>query len=222
MLYEVVKGLIGPAARAVYRPDVQGLENIPVDGPVILASNHLSFIDSMVIPIVVPRRIPFLAKAEYFKGTGMKGRIMRWFFTGIGMVPVERSNARASLAALEVLEGVLNGGGAVAIYPEGTRSLDGKLYKGRIGVARLALKTGAPVVPVALTGTDRVQPVGRKLPRIRKIHVRFGAPMDFSQYQGVKASAAIYRTITDQVMYAILEQSGQVYVDEYHERPKAA
>lgn len=222
MLYEVVKALIGPAARAVYRPEVHGLENIPADGPVILASNHLSFIDSMVIPIVVPRQIPFLAKAEYFKGTGLKGRLTRWFFTSLGMVPVERGNARASLAALEVLEGVLKGGGAIAIYPEGTRSLDGKLYKGKTGVARLALNTGAPVIPVALTGTDRMQPVGRKVPRLRKVQVRFGAPLDFSRYQGVKTSAAIYRTVTDQVMYAILEQSGQVYVDEYHERPKAA
>lgn len=218
----MIKALVGPAARAIYRPDVTGLENIPADGPVILASNHLSFIDSMVIPIVVPRQIPFLAKAEYFKGTGLKGRVMRWFFTSMGMVPVERDNARASLASLQVLEDVLRRGGAVAIYPEGTRSLDGKLHKGRIGVARLALNTGAPVVPVALTGTAEVQPVGRTIPRISKIRVRFGPALDFSKYQGVKASAAIYRTVTDQIMYAILEQSGQVYVDEYHVRPTAA
>lgn len=218
----MIKALVGPAARAIYRPDVRGLEHIPADGPVILASNHLSFIDSMVIPILVPRQIPFLAKAEYFNGTGLKGRVMRWFFTSMGMVPVERDNARASLASLQVLEDVLRRGGAVAIYPEGTRSLDGKLHKGRIGVARLALNSGAPVIPVALTGTDEVQPVGRTLPRIRKVRVQFGPPIDFSKFRGVKASAAMYRTVTDQIMYAILEQSGQEYVDEYHVRSNAA
>ncbi len=161
MLYWFMKRVFAPIIRSVYRPKVEGLENVPATGQVILASNHLAFVDSIVIPMVMPRRVNFLAKAEYFQGRGIKGALMRGFFGGLGHIPVERGSGRAARAALDTAEQVLNGGGAFAIYPEGTRSLDGRLYRGHAGVARIALATGAPVVPVALIGTDQVQRNGR-------------------------------------------------------------
>ncbi|AHI01127.1 lysophospholipid acyltransferase family protein [Kutzneria viridogrisea] len=222
MLYWFMKRVFAPIIRSVYRPKVEGLENVPATGQVILASNHLAFVDSIVIPMVMPRRVNFLAKAEYFQGRGIKGALMRGFFGGLGHIPVERGSGRAARAALDTAEQVLNGGGAFAIYPEGTRSLDGRLYRGHAGVARIALATGAPVVPVALIGTDQVQRNGRGLPRIRPITVRFGTPLDFSRYEGMGESTMIHRAVTDEIMYAILELSGQEYVDSYRPHPKAA
>jgi 1-acyl-sn-glycerol-3-phosphate acyltransferase len=222
MLYTVMKRVVAPTARLVYRPRVEGLENVPATGPVILAPNHLSFIDSIVIPMVVPRRVSFLAKAEYFDGKGVKGALSRYFFGSLGHVPVRRGLGRAARASLDTAKAVLDAGGAFAIYPEGTRSLDGRLHRGRTGVARLALESGAPVVPVGLVGTDQVQPVDAKLPRIRPVTIRFGEPLRFDRYAGLHDSLPVLRSVTDEVVYRILELSGQEYVDSYQGSAKAA
>lgn len=227
MLYPMARALMSRLARLVYRPVIEGLDNIPRHGPVILASNHLSFVDSIVIPLAVPRRVTFLAKAEYFGGRGPRGWLTRLFFTTIGAVPVPRGTHRAATASLDTALGILAAGGAFGIYPEGTRSRDGRLYRGRTGVAFLALVTGAPVVPVALAGTDRVQPVGARLPRIHPVRVRFGAPLDFSGRYGppgpaAARSARARREATDEVMRAIGALSGQDYTGTYNHHPTAA
>ena len=191
---------------------VAGREHVPALGPVILASNHLSFIDSVVTRFAAPRRVTFLTKAEYFTGRGLRGRFTRWFFTAAGSVPVTRGQHRAATAALETALEVLADGNVFGIYPEGTRSLDGRLYRGRTGVAWLALTSGAPVVPVALHGTDRLQPVGKRLPRPHRVTVRFGQPLRFT---GDPASARTRRAVTDEVMRAIGELSGQERVDRF-------
>ena len=191
---------------------VEGREHLPGTGPVILASNHLSFIDSVVIRLAAPRRVTFLAKAEYFTGRGLRGRIVRWFFTAAGSVPVRRGEHRAAQAALDTAREVLADGNVFGIYPEGTRSLDGRLYRGRTGVGWLALTTGAPVVPVALDGTERLQPVGKRLPRPHRVTVRFGRPLRFT---GDAASARARRVVTDEVMHAIGELSGQERADRF-------
>lgn len=218
MLYEMSHAVIPPLARAVWRPRITGLDHIPVVGPVILASNHLSFADSVVIPIVVPRRVAFLAKSDYFTGSGWKGALSRAWFTGLGMLPVDRDDPRAALASLDTAEHVLRGGGAFGIYPEGTRSRDGRLYRGRTGLAELVLRTGAPVVPVGLRGTQHLQPVGARVPRLVRVDVAFGSAMTFAgEYDGVPAGRA-RREITDRVMARIAELSGQRVAGEYNER----
>ncbi|AOS62478.1 lysophospholipid acyltransferase family protein [Actinoalloteichus hymeniacidonis] len=217
MLYGLTKNVVGPLARLVFRPSIEGLENIPKSGPVILASNHLSVVDSLVIPLVLPRRVAILAKAEYFEGKTVRGRLLRWFLGSLGHIPVRRGHGRAAKDALQQAERVLLSGGAFAIYPEGTRSTDGRMYRGRTGVGRLALNTGAPVVPIALSGTEDVQPIGRRFPRIRPITVRFGPAMDFSRYDGMATSLPIQRAVTDEVVYRILELSGAEYVDSYRQ-----
>jgi 1-acyl-sn-glycerol-3-phosphate acyltransferase len=222
LLYPVMKHVVARTARLVYRPVVDGLENIPTDGPVILAANHLSFIDSVVIPMVVPRRVSFLAKAEYFTGTGVKGGLSRWFFSSLGHVPVHRGKGRDARAALDTAAEILARGDAFAIYPEGTRSLDGKLHRGRTGVARMALESGAPVVPVGIIGTDKVQPVGSRFPKIVPVTVRFGEPLDFSRYDGMQESLPVLRSVTDEIIYRILDLSGQEYVDAYQKTPVPA
>lgn len=209
-----------PLLRVALRPTVHGAHLVPRAGPVILASNHLSFVDSVVIPIVLPRQVTFLAKAEYFDGTGMIGWLRRRYFMALGHVPVRRGNGRAAQEAIRVAQRVLAQGGALAIYPEGTRSLDGRLYRGRTGVARLTLLTGAPVVPVALSGTDRVQPVGSRIPRPHRVTVRFGTPLQFSRYAGKERQVPVLRAITDEIVAAIRVMSGQEYVNSYH--PEAA
>jgi 1-acyl-sn-glycerol-3-phosphate acyltransferase len=190
----------------------EGRDHLPASGAVILASNHLSFIDSVVIRFAAPRRVTFLAKAEYFTGRGLRGRLVRWFFTASGSVPVRRGSHRAAQASLETARAVLAGGNVFGIYPEGTRSLDGRLYRGRTGVGWLALTTGAPVVPVALDGTQRLQPVGTRLPRPHRVTVRFGQPMTFT---GDPKSAAARRAVTDEVMGAIAALSGQERADRF-------
>ncbi|MBN6035945.1 1-acyl-sn-glycerol-3-phosphate acyltransferase [Amycolatopsis sp. 195334CR] len=202
--------------RLVFRPVVRGHEHLPRTGPVILASNHLSFIDSVVLQLVTRRQVHFLAKAEYFQGTGLRGRVIRWFFTATGAVPVERGTHRAARGALETALGVLADGKVFGIYPEGTRSLDGRLYRGRTGVAWLALTAGVPVVPVALTGTDRLQPVGRKLPRPHRVGVTFGPPIHRS---GPPKSGPARREVTDEVMHAIQRMSGQETAPEFNSSP---
>jgi len=219
VLHLLIRRGLAPLARTLWRPEVHGAENVPLDGPVIFASNHRSAIDTAVIPIVAPRPVAFLGKAEYFEGSSPKDRLRAGFLSALGYVPVERGNAAAGLAALGAAQKVLAEGGAFGIYPEGTRSLDGKLHRGHTGVAALALETRSPVVPVALEGTERLLPVGKKIPRPVKVTVRFGKPLDFSRYDGLAASPPIRRAVTDEVMYAILELSGQEYVDAYHKRP---
>ena len=220
MLNTILDVVCRPVARLAMRPSVHGAQSVPQSGPVILASNHLSFADSVVIPLVLSRRVTFLAKAEYFEGTGVSGWLSRHFFQAMGHVPVQRGDGRAAWGAVRVAQGVLARGGALAIYPEGTRSLDGRLYRGRTGVARLTLLTGAPVVPVALAGTDRVQPVGSRFPRPHRVTVRFGAPLDFSRYSGKERQVPVLRAVTDEIIAAIRTLSGQEYVNAYH--PAAA
>jgi 1-acyl-sn-glycerol-3-phosphate acyltransferase len=221
VLYWILKYfLLGPPLRATFRPWSEGLENIPETGPAILASNHLSFSDSFFLPLVVPRRITFLAKEEYFTGTGLKGRFSAGFFRGVGQIPVNRSGGSASDNALEAGLAVLRRGELFGIYPEGTRSPDGRLYRGRTGVARLALKAGVPVLPVAMVDTHLVQPPGRVLPKIARIGVKIGAPLDFSRYAGLEEDRFVLRSVTDEVMYELMQLSGQEYVDIYASQAK--
>ncbi len=209
--YRLLRLILSLVVFVVLRPKVTGLHNIPRRGPVILASNHLSFIDSIIIPLVVPRHVTFIAKAEYWTGRGIKGRISRWFFTTMGNIPVDREDPRAGQRSLQDALEVLRRGGAFGIYPEGTRSRDGKLHAGHTGVAWLALAGSAPVVPVALIGTDKVQPVGKRLPRpVRGVHVQFGAPIDPSrQITAGARPAQVRRELTDHVMASIHRMSGQ-------------
>lgn len=217
MLHQFVRFVVAPTARAVYRPAVEGLANVPRRGPVILASNHRAVLDTAVISLVVRRRVRFLGKAEYFTAGGVRGRLMAGFLDALGYIPVERGNAHAGLAALNAGQNVLNAGGVFAIYPEGTRSLDGRLYRGHTGVAALALTTGAPVVPVALAGTEALLPRGGRIPRPVPIAARFGTPLDFSGWTEHNLRAR--RAVTDEVMAAIQALSHQEYVPTYHRRP---
>jgi len=217
--YAVGRFFIAPLARLIYRPIVEGKANVPRRGPVIFASNHLSFIDSVAIPVAAPRPVHFLAKASYFEGSGLGGWAQREFFTSIGAVPVQRGAGQAALDALDQQRMLLERGDAVALYPEGTRSLDGRLYKGRTGVAFLALQTGAPVVPVGLIGTDQVMPVGAKMPVLNeRVTVRFGEPLDLSAH-GPANSGRARRTATDEIMSAIHALSGQELANAYNEAP---
>jgi 1-acyl-sn-glycerol-3-phosphate acyltransferase len=223
MLNLITKLVLKPLAKAVYRPVIEGLEHVPRKGGVILASNHLSFIDSVVIPLTAPRQVFFLAKAEYFTGTGVKGAISRAVFTSVlNAVPVERGTYRSAAASLEQALEILEDGKAFGIYPEGTRSLDGRLYRGKTGVAWLALTAGVPVVPVALEGPAEILPVGKRIPRIRTVTVRFGEPLHFDALHGQARSAKARRQVTDEVMAAIQALSGQESADTYNEVPRAA
>ncbi|MEJ3404527.1 lysophospholipid acyltransferase family protein [Rathayibacter sp. YIM 133350] len=217
-LYAFCKALLWPLVMLYFRPRILGRRNVPRSGPVIFASNHLSFIDSIAIPIGAPRRLQFMAKSVYFEGTGVKGSVIRWFFRSIGVVPVERGAGAAGQESLEIGTRILASGGAFALYPEGTRSLDGRLYKGRTGVAFLALSTGATVVPVGLRGTERIQPVGTNVPRPRRFTVAFGEPLDLSVH-GPATSGRARRHATDDIMAAIHALSGQELADAYNEVP---
>jgi 1-acyl-sn-glycerol-3-phosphate acyltransferase len=207
--------LLGPLLQLIGRPKVEGLEHVPGSGPVILASNHLAVMDSFFLPLVVRRRITFLAKSEYFTGSGLKGWFTRWFFTAAGQVPIDRSNADTAQAALDTAERVLGQGKLLGMYPEGTRSPDGRLYKGKTGLGRLALQTGVPVIPVAMIGTNAVNPPGTTVLRFGRVTVRFGKPMDFSRFEGLAGNRFIERAVTDEVIYELMELSGQEYVDIY-------
>jgi 1-acyl-sn-glycerol-3-phosphate acyltransferase len=219
MLYTVLHSVVPPLARAVWRPTVEGLHHVPASGPVIVASNHLSFVDSVVIPCVVPRKVVFLAKSDYFTGAGVKGAAQRAWFDGLGMLPVDRDDTKAALASLDTALEVLGRGEAFGIYPEGTRSRDGRLYRGRTGVAHLALTAGCPVVPVGLQGTEDIQPVGSNVPRLAKVTVRFGEPITVAgEYDGVPTGRA-RRELTDRIMAAIAGLSGQELAGVYNERP---
>ena len=218
-MYRVLHAVVPPLLRAVWRPTVTGADNVPRTGGVLLASNHLSFADSIVIPSVSPRPVHFLAKSDYFTGTGLKGAAQRAWFEGMGMLPVDRDDPQAALGSLEVALEVLNKGEAFGIYPEGTRSRDGRLYRGRTGVAHLALTAGVPVVPVGLRGTAELQPVGSSLPRLAKVTVEFGQPIQVAgRFDGVPLGKA-RRALTDEVMEAIAALSGQDVAGIYNERP---
>jgi 1-acyl-sn-glycerol-3-phosphate acyltransferase len=218
MLKSVSRATLGPLARVLFRARVEGSTNVPMEGPVILASNHLSFIDSVVITLLAPRTVSFLAKDTYFTGKGVKGAISRVFFQSIGAIPVKRGVGQAAQDALNSGLELLEDEKAFAIYPEGTRSLDGRLYRGKTGVAWLALKSGAPVVPVGLKGTDKVQPPGSNGIRLAKISVSFGEPLDLSHH-GKAESGRARRHATDEVMDEIQKLSGQEFATEYNEPP---
>lgn len=211
---------VGPVVRLLFRPWIKGLDNLP-DGPAILASNHLSFSDSIFLPVAVPRPVVFLAKSEYFTGKGLKGRLTAAFFRMTNQLPMDRSGGAASASSLSGGVDVLNEGGLLGIYPEGTRSPDGRLYRGKTGVAKLVLSTGVPVVPVAMIGTDKVQPIGRRIPNIRRVGTIIGKPLDFSRYKDLENDRFIQRSVTDEIMYEIMRLSGQEYVDTYASTVKA-
>ena len=209
MFYLLARFVIRPLFWLAFRPAVTGRENVPLTGPVILASNHLSFIDSIAIPLMAPRRVSYLAKAEYWRGPGIGGWLSRTLFTALGALPVERDVSRAAQAALDTALGVLQAGGAFGIYPEGTRSRDGRLARGKTGVAWLALTADCPVVPVAVAGTDKIQPVGARWPRPRRVSVTFGEPLTFPEHRGMAGKGKPRREVTDRVMERIAELSGQ-------------
>ena len=216
MIYWVLKKIfLGPVLKVLFRPWTKGLDNLPVDGPAVLASNHLSFSDSIFMPLMVPRPVVFLAKSDYFTGRGIKGRLTAAFFKLTNQLPMDRSGGAASAGSLQTGVEVLNGGGLLGIYPEGTRSPDGRLYRGKVGVAKLVLTANVPVIPVAMIGTDKVQPIGRRIPTIRRLGVIFGEPMDFSRYQGMAEDRFVQRSVTDEIMYELMRLSGQEYVDSY-------
>jgi 1-acyl-sn-glycerol-3-phosphate acyltransferase len=205
--------LLGPGLKVYYRPWVEGEENVPETGAAILASNHLSFSDSVFLPLMLKRKVVFLGKAEYFTGKGIKGAATRQFMTSIGTIPVHRGGGRASEAALRTGLQVLSNGELLGIYPEGTRSADGRLYRGKTGVARLAIESGAPIIPVAMVGTDVAQPVGQKVPSRVDVGMRIGPPIHATAYIGKQEDREALRELTDEVMRAIQALSGQEYVD---------
>ncbi|MGK2903245.1 MAG: lysophospholipid acyltransferase family protein [Mycobacterium sp.] len=207
--------LMGPLLSLLGRPKVQGLEYLPDSGPVILASNHLAVADSFYLTLVVKRRITFLAKAEYFTGTGLKGKLTKFFYSSTGQVPIDRTDADSARAALTTAQRIVGEGKLLGMYPEGTRSPDGRLYKGKTGLARVALESGVPVIPVAMIGTDVVNPPGSKRWHFGRVEVRFGKPMDFSRFEGLAGNRFIERAVIDEVMYELMQLSGQEYVDLY-------
>ncbi|PXY28047.1 lysophospholipid acyltransferase family protein [Prauserella muralis] len=221
MLYRLMKYvLLGPLLRLFWPAKVTGLENIPAEGGAILASNHLAVADSFFMPLRVPRRVTFPAKQEYFTEKGVKGTLKKWFFTGVGQFPIDRSGGSAAQAALDTAIRLVREGHLLGIYPEGTRSPDGRLYKGKTGVARIALEARAPVIPVAMVGTDKVNPIGSRMWRPRRLEIHFGKPLDFSRYEGLSGDRFVERSITDEIMYALMELSGQEYVDIYAAKAK--
>ena len=222
MFYWLLKWvLVGPLLKLVFRPHAEGAENVPAEGPAILASNHLSYADWLFMPLTLPRRVTFVAKAEYFTTPGIKGWFQKQFFSGSGQVPIDRSGADAAEGALNSAKKILGAGELFGLYPEGTRSHDGRLYRGKTGEARLALEMKVPVIPVAVVGTDVVAPPGKKFGSFTRPVVRFGKPLDFSRYEGLENDRFILRSITDEIMYEIMRLSGQEYVDMYAAQAKA-
>lgn len=215
MFYRMLKIFLGPILKVLYRPWIKGAEKIPGTGPAILASNHLAVIDSFFLPLMIDREVVFVGKADYFTGKGLKGAFVKWFMTQVGTIPIDRSGGKKSQAALQKGLARLQSGELFGIYPEGTRSPDGRLYRGKTGVARLSLRSGAPVIPVAMIGTNIAQPIGTRIPRLHRIGVVIGDPLDFSRYQGMEDDRYVLRAITDEIMYSLMSLSGQEYVDLY-------
>jgi 1-acyl-sn-glycerol-3-phosphate acyltransferase len=221
VLYSVFKYvLVGPPLRLLFRPDVEGLDHIPASGPAILAGNHPSFSDSAFLGVVARRKVVFLAKSEYFTGPGVKGFLVRQLMCGAGNIPVERGRGRASLAALEAAKRVLAAGQLFGIYPEGTRPPDGRLYRGKTGVARLALETGAPLIPVAMLNTYEIQPPGTVVPKIRRVRIRIGPALDLAPYRDRPDRKAAERELTDELMRRLQALSGQEYVPIFAQQAK--
>ncbi|WP_437584789.1 lysophospholipid acyltransferase family protein [Paramicrobacterium sp. CJ85] len=216
MFYWIMKHIIvGPLLKAIFRPWVVGAENVPARGAAIIASNHLSVIDSIFLPLYLDRRISFLAKSDYFTGRGLKGWATRAFMTATGQLPIDRSGGKASEASLNTGLGVLGRGELLGIYPEGTRSPDARMYRGRTGVARMVLEAGVPIIPVAMVDTESIMPIGSAMPKIRRPGIIIGEPLDFSRFAGLEGDRFILRSVTDELMYELQKLSQQQYVDVY-------
>ena len=216
MFYWLMKHwVIGPLLTTVFRPWVKGLENVPRTGPLIVVCNHLSFVDSVFLPLMIDRQMAFLAKSDYFTGKGIKGWFIRFFMTSAGQLPIDRSGGKASEASLNAGLQVLAEGGVLAIYPEGTRSPDGRMYRGRTGVARIILEAHVPVIPAAVIGTEKVMPLGSNIPKVHRVGVVIGEPLDFSRFEGMETDRFVLRSITDEIIYEINALSEQEYVDVY-------
>ncbi|TDL43199.1 lysophospholipid acyltransferase family protein [Microbacterium oleivorans] len=228
MIYWVLKYLIiGPIVKAIFRPWIVGRSNIPASGAAIIASNHLSVSDSIFLPLMIDRSMSFLAKSDYFTGTGLKGWATRVFMQGTGQIPIDRTGGKASEASLNTGLQVLGRGDILGIYPEGTRSPDGKLYRGRTGLARMALTARVPVIPVVMIGTDEVMPIGRSIPRVGRVGMVIGEPLDFSRFYGMESDRFVLRSVTDEIMVALQRMGEQEYEDVYastvkDRRPAAA
>ena len=216
MFYWLMKHwVIGPLLTTVFRPWVRGLENVPRTGPLIVVCNHLSFVDSIFLPLMIDRQMAFLAKSDYFTGKGIKGWFVRFFMTSAGQLPIDRSGGKASEASLNAGLQILADGGVLAIYPEGTRSPDGRMYRGRTGVARMILEAHVPVVPAAVIGTEKVMPLGSSIPKVHRVGVVIGEPLDFSRFEGMGSDRFVLRSITDEIIYEMNKLSEQEYVDVY-------
>src|SRR6056300_140350 len=207
--------VIGPLLTTVFRPWVKGLEHVPRTGPLIVVCNHLSFVDSVFLPLMIDRQMAFLAKSDYFTGKGIKGWFIRFFMTSAGQLPIDRSGGKASEASLNAGLQVLADGGVLAIYPEGTRSPDGRMYRGRTGVARMILEAQVPVIPAAVIGTEKVMPLGSNIPKVHRVGVVIGEPLDFSRFEGMESDRFVLRSITDEIIYEMNKLSEQEYVDVY-------
>ena len=216
MFYWLMKHwVIGPLLTTVFRPWVTGLENVPRTGPLIVVCNHLSFVDSVFLPLMIDRQMAFLAKSDYFTGKGIRGWFIRFFMTSAGQLPIDRSGGKASEASLNAGLQVLADGGVLAIYPEGTRSPDGRMYRGRTGVARMILEAHVPVIPAAVIGTEKVMPLGSNIPKVHRVGVVIGEPLDFSRFEGMETDRFVLRSITDEIIYEMNALSEQEYVDVY-------
>jgi 1-acyl-sn-glycerol-3-phosphate acyltransferase len=216
MFYWLMKHwVIGPLITTVFRPWVKGLENVPRTGPVIIVCNHLSFVDSIFLPLVIDRQMAFLAKSDYFTGRGLKGFVVRLFMESAGQLPIDRSGGKASEASLNAGLAVLADGKVLAIYPEGTRSPDGRMFRGRTGVARMILEAHVPVIPAAVVDTEKVMPLGSKFPSVHRVGVVVGTPLDFSRFKGMEGDRFVLRSITDEIIYEMNKLSQQDYVDVY-------
>ena len=214
--YWILKnGLLGPLLWTVFRPWVKGVEDIPRTGPAIVVCNHVSFVDSVFLPLVLPRQMSFLAKSDYFTGKGVKGFITRTFMTAAGQLPIDRTGGKASEASLNTGLRVISEGRLLGIYPEGTRSPDGRMYRGRTGVARMVLEAQVPVIPAAVVGTREVMPLGAKFPTVKRVGIIVGKPLDFSRFEGMEGDRFVLRAITDEIIYEMNRLSQQEYVDVY-------
>ena len=216
MFYWLMKYVVvGPWVKAIFRPWIVGRAHVPTAGAAILASNHLSFVDSVFLPLMIDRPVSFLAKSDYFTGKGIKGWATRVFFKATGQLPIDRSGGKASEASLNTGLQVLGRGDLLGIYPEGTRSPDGRLYRGRTGIARMALEARVPVVPVVMVDTDTMMPIGRRMPRVVRVGVVIGEPLDFSRFEGMEGDRYILRSVTDEIMVALQRLGEQRYDDVY-------